>query len=49
MMTDEEYTSYLGQNFKGNIQKVKNTNNFPTFNSTLRAALPTRKSVDGQQ
>jgi hypothetical protein len=49
MMTDEEYTSYLGQNFKGNIQKLKDTNNFPTFNSTLRAALPTRKSVDGQQ
>ena len=48
MMTNEEYTSYWGRNVKGNTQKG-DTNNFPTINSTHRAALPTRNSVDGQQ
>ena len=43
-LTSDEYTSYLGRTGKGNA-----TNFQGTFNSTNRAALPTRNRLDGQR
>ena len=42
-MSDEEHTSYWGSNLKKG-----DAYNLHTFNSTYRAALPTRNKIDKQ-